>query len=270
MKMLLASALTILSGCTPAAAVPVPRCGYTVVRSFPHDRAAFTQGLIFRDGALYESTGREGQSTIRQVRLEDGVVTRKVAIPATMFGEGLVDWRDELLSITWRDGVGFRWNIGTFRQTGTFSYAGEGWGLTQDGRSIILSDGTPRLRFLDPVTLRETRSLQVTADGRPVPMLNELEWVGGEILANVWQTDLIARIDPRTGKVKAWIDLAGLRREVGVRGADDVLNGIAYDRKAKRLFVTGKNWPALFQIKLAPASPSNGGDTAPTCPPFAG
>ena len=269
MRSLFAIALAALSACAPAAAKEVPRCGYAVRAVYPHDARAFTQGLIYRDGALFESTGLEGLSTIRKVRLADGVVTRTVSLPPSLFGEGLVDWKRELVSVTWRSGVGFRWDIDSFRRLGRFSYPGEGWGLTQDGSSLILSDGTSRLRFLDPATLREKSSLDVTADGTPVAMLNELEWIGGEILANVWQTDRIARIDPSTGRVKAWIDLAGLRAIAGARGSDDVLNGIAYDRKGDRLFVTGKNWPKLFQIGLVDAQPrTRDRASVAACPPI--
>lgn len=231
---------------------PVPVAGYRVVKAYPHDRGAFTQGLIWLDGKLYESTGLVGLSTIREVDLETGRVLRRTDIPAGLFGEGLVDWGDELLSITWRDNVGFRWDRRTFRQTGTFNYNHEGWGLTQDGRHIIMSDGTPTLRFLDPATMREVRRIEVTAAGVPVRDLNELEYVNGEILANVWQTSRIARIDPATGRVTGWIELAGLVAETAGGHEDSVLNGIAYDRAGDRLFVTGKNWPRLYEIDLVP------------------
>lgn len=265
---LLVSAFT--SACAPAAAAELPRCGYRVLQTYPHDSQAFTQGLFYRDGFLFESTGLEGRSTIRKVRLADGETVRQVALPPTLFGEGIVDWGDEIINVTWRGEQGFRWKINGFARTGTFRYAGEGWGLTRDARSVILSDGTPRLRFLDPLTMRERRSVTVTADGKPVAQLNELEWVKGEILANIWQTDLIARIDPATGKVKAWIDLAALRALAGVRvgGTDDVLNGIAYDARTGRLFVTGKNWPKLFQIDLTDGRPAMDGRAAPACPPL--
>lgn len=256
-------ALACLSACAPAAAAGIPVCGYRVQRVFPHDARAFTEGLFFRDGQLFESTGLEGRSTISRMEL-GGAVLKQVALPPDLFGEGIVDWGREIVSLTWKGGAGFRWSIDDLRQTGRFRYAGEGWGLTQDGRRIIMSDGTPRLRFMDPLTMREQGSLAVTADGRPVPMLNELEWVRGEILANVWQTDRIARIDPATGQVKAWIDLAGLRASAGGRGSDDVLNGIAYDRRGDRLFVTGKNWSKLFQIALT----TTAGGAA--CPPLGG
>jgi glutamine cyclotransferase len=243
--------LLALSGCAASAEVPVQ--GYQLVRAYPHDPSAFTQGLFFRDGILYESTGLNGQSTIRKVRLADGKVLQSASIPPSQFGEGSTDWGDEIVSLTWQHGIGYRWDRATLKQKGTFRYSGEGWGITHDGKSLILSDGTPTLRFLDPVTFKEQRRLPVTADGRPVAQLNELEWVNGEILANVWQSSRIARIDPATGIVKAWVDLTELERAAGGDRIDNVLNGIAYDSKQKRLFVTGKRWPKIFEIKLKPA-----------------
>lgn len=233
-----------------AAPAAVPIESVQVVRSFPHDPGAFTEGLLFLDGRLFESTGLEGRSDIREVRLADGKVLRRATVPAQYFGEGLVNWGDKLLSLTWQNGIGFIWDRATFRRVGQFRYRGEGWALTQNGREIVMSDGTPQLRFLDPKTLTETRRLTVTADGRPVPRLNEIEWVKGDILANVWMTDRIARIDPATGKVKSWIDLSGLARRNGGRTGDDVLNGIAYDAKGDRLFVTGKNWSKLYEVRV--------------------
>lgn len=223
---------------------------YEVVRTYPHDPGAFTQGLFFDDGLLYESTGLVGQSTIRKVRLADGKVLQLAQVPPGHFGEGSTAWGSEIISLTWQSGVGYRWDRATLKLKGSFRYPGEGWGLTNDGRSLILSDGTPSLRFLDPTTFKEQRRIRVTAGGKPVPQLNELEWVKGEVFANVWQTNLIARIDPETGVVKSWIDLSGLDRTVGPSDPDDVLNGIAYDRRRDRLFVTGKRWPKLFEIKL--------------------
>jgi glutamine cyclotransferase len=227
-----------------------PVYGYRVVRAYPHDPGAFTQGLIWLDGKLYESTGLVGQSTIREIDLESGRVLRRTDIPAGLFGEGLVDWGDALVSITWRDNVGFRWDRATFRRTGTFNYNHEGWGLTQDGRHIVMSDGTPTLRFLDPATMREVRRIEVRAAGVPVRDLNELEYVNGEIFANVWMTTRIARIDPATGRVTGWIELGPLVAETAGGHEDSVLNGIAYDRAGDRLFVTGKNWPRLYAIDL--------------------
>jgi glutamine cyclotransferase len=205
--------------------------GYEVVHTFPHDPGAFTEGLFYRDGFLYESTGLEGHSSIRKVRLETGEILQ----------------HRDLANLTWRGQSGFVYDLATFEPWGNFSYTGEGWALTQDGRQIIMSDGTSRLRFLDPATLRETGRLDVTSEGRPLPNLNELEWVKGQIFANVWHQDRIARIDPASGKVVGWIDLTGLWA-----GSDhDVktLNGIAYDAEHDRLFVTGKNWPSVFEIR---------------------
>lgn len=238
----------------PAAPAQVPVQGYEIVRTYPHDPAAYTQGLFFHGGALYESTGIQGQSTLRQVRLADGKVVRMAPVPATEFGEGSTGWGKEIVSVTWKNGIGYRWDAATLKRIATFRYPGEGWGLTHNGRDLILSDGTPWLRFLDPKTFAERRRVRVTADGQPVANLNELEWVKGEILANVWLTNRIARIDPQTGIVKSWIDLSGLDRAVGPRAYDDVLNGIAYEPKQDRLFVTGKRWPKLFEIKLKPAN----------------
>ena len=225
---------------------------YEVVRAFPHDPAAYTQGLFFKDGELFESTGLEGQSTLRKVRLADGKVLQQAALPPQQFGEGSTHINGEIVSITWRHGVGYRWDPATFKVKGSFRYTGEGWGLTQDGRNLILSDGTPWLRFLDPATFRERRRVQVTYQGQPLAQINELEWVKGAILANIWQTNVVARIDPDTGAVKGVIDLSGLDRIAGGGGTDNVLNGIAYDSKADRLFVTGKRWSKLFEIKLKP------------------
>jgi glutamine cyclotransferase len=228
-----------------------PVQSFRIVHAYPHDPGAFTQGLVWLDGRLWESTGLVGASTIREVDLDSGRVLRSVDIPPGLFGEGIVNWGDEILSITWQDGVGFRWDRRTFRQTGRWSYSHEGWGLTQDGRHIIMSDGTPTLRFLDPATMREVRRIEVTSAGQPVARLNELEYANGEILANVWMTSRIARIDPTSGRVVGWIDLAPLAAEAGAN-EDNVLNGIAYDAQGDRLFVTGKNWPRLYEIDLLP------------------
>lgn len=235
----------------PAAEAEPPVQSARVVRAYPHDRDAFTQGLIWLGGRLYESTGLVGRSTLREVELETGRVIRRTDIPAGLFGEGITHWGDEILSITWQDNIGFRWDRASFRQTGRWTYAHEGWGLAQDGRNIVLSDGTPTLRFLDPATMREVRRIEVTAAGVPVSSLNELEFVNGEIFANVWMTPRIARIDPASGRVTGWIDLSPLVAENGA-SEDAVLNGIAYDAAGDRLFVTGKLWPRLYEIDLSP------------------
>ena len=237
-----------------AAPAPAPVWGFRIVATYPHDRRAFTQGLLYLDGVLYESTGQVGQSTIRRVRLEDGQVLQSVDIPSDLFGEGLVNWGDQLINITWQSGVGYRWDRQTFRRLSEWRYRGEGWGLTQNGRDIIMSDGTPELRFLDPVSLQERRRITVTDAGVRVARLNEIEWVNGEIFANVWMTTMIARINPDTGRVTGWIDLTALAAQRAGWRSDDVLNGIAYDPAGDRLFVTGKNWPRLYEIDLVPPS----------------
>jgi glutaminyl-peptide cyclotransferase len=245
------TALAVLSGLTPTLAAPVATYGYQIVRVYPHDPGAFTQGLFFKDGFLYESTGRLGHSSIRKVRLETGGVLAKLDFPPDIFGEGITDWEGRLISVTWHSRIGFVLDLKSFAVLQRFSYPGEGWGLTRNERHIIMSDGTAELRFLNPQTLREVRRLKVTAGGKPLSQLNELEWVDGEIYSNIWLTDRIARIDPQTGKVVGWIDLKGiLPPSDRVRGNTDVLNGIAYDPPTQRLFVTGKLWPKLFEIRL--------------------
>ena len=237
-----------------AQAPPAPVHGYRVINSYPHDPEAFTQGLLFRDGVLYESTGLNGRSSLRKVRLETGEVLQQRALDRRYFAEGLTDWGGRLIQLTWETNVGFVYDLQTFEPVRTFPYAGEGWGLTQDGRRLILSDGTTALRFFDPGSFQETGRVVVTDAGRPVDDLNELELVDGLVYANVWLTDRIAMIDPASGRVAGWIDLAGLlpRRGTG----DDVLNGIAYDAGRRRLFVTGKLWPRLFEIAIAAAPPA--------------
>lgn len=232
------------------APAPAPVVIPTIVHRFPHDSSAFTQGLLWHGDGLYESTGQVGRSEIRHVRLNDGKVLQRTPVPATVFGEGMALWKNDLVSLSWQSGLGWRWDRATLKRKAEFRYPGEGWGLTQDGRRLILSDGTPELRFLDPVTFAEQGRLRVTADGQPLYNLNELEYVKGEILANVWQTPMIARIDPATGRVKGWLDLRAIVAQVPVSDPDAVLNGIAYDAKADRLFVTGKYWPSLFEIRI--------------------
>jgi glutamine cyclotransferase len=251
-KRSLALTLFALASCGASATAEPPVDGYRIVREYPHDPAAFTQGLLYLDGKLYESTGLNRQSTVREVRIEDGKVLRSVSIPPQYFGEGLVNWGPDLLSLTWTDGVGFRWNRSDFKPKGQFRYSGEGWGLTQDGKNIILSDGTSKLRFFDPRTMQEKKQVAVTYKGQPVERLNELEWVKGEIYANIWMGRRIARIDPKSGAVKGWIDLSQLAVENANGDPDSVLNGIAYDAKGDRLFVTGKNWAKLFEIDIVP------------------
>lgn len=248
--LLLCAALS-LGFVAPAAAAPAPVGGYTIVRSYAHDTAAFTEGLFYRDGFMFESTGLAGRSFIRKWNLESGAVEQERLIDSRYFGEGIVDWKNRLYELTWTNEIGFIYDIDSFEKVGEFSYPGEGWALTRDDKRLIMSDGTAFIRFLDPDTLKETGRIEVTDDGVPVRNLNELEWVKGELLANVWQTTRIARIDVKTGKVLGWVELGGLLKEAGVTGQrDDVLNGIAYDADGDRLFVTGKLWPKLFEIKL--------------------
>jgi glutamine cyclotransferase len=231
------------------AAPDVPVYGYTVVRSFPHDPRAFTQGLLFRNGVFYEGTGMNGRSGIRKVKFETGEVLQAQPLGAEYFGEGITDWKGSLIQITWQSEIGFVYDINTFERKKTWNYKGEGWGLTQDGTRIIMSDGSSELRFLNPDTLKETGRLTVHDARGPVERLNELEYVKGEIFANVWTTDRIARISPKDGRVTGWIDLAGLL-PASERAGADVLNGIAYDAAGDRLFVTGKQWPRVFEIRL--------------------
>ena len=235
-----------------AATGAAPTQSYRVVHTYPHDSSAFTQGLVMVDGMLYEGTGLHGRSSVRAVDLATGRVIQSVAVPAKYFGEGLTDWGSNLVELTWMAHRGFVYDRFSLRVVRTFTFAGEGWGLTHDRQHLIMSDGTAVLRFLDPVTFRVVRKLAVTDGGRPVKELNELEYIHGEIYANVWQTDQIARISPATGKVIAWIDLGGLLAADERIDGNAVLNGIAYDQKNDRLFITGKLWPKLFEIKLVP------------------
>ena len=223
--------------------------GYRVVRVFPHDPQAFTQGLIFRDGFLYESTGLAGKSELRKVTLETGAVVERRAVAAEHFAEGLADFGDRLFQLTWRSEVGFVYGLRDFKPQRTFNYRGEGWGLASDAKRLIMSDGTATLRFIDPESLRETGRLQVTEEGRPISNLNELEVIKGQIFANIWQSDHIVIIEPSDGRVVGRIDLTGLLPFEDRPGVD-VLNGIAWDRARDRLFVTGKWWPKLFEIQL--------------------
>ena len=225
---------------------------YEVVQSFPHDSLAFTQGLIFEDGILYESTGLYGRSSLRQVDLSTGEVLRQVDLPEAYFAEGLTDWDGSLVQLTWREHQGFVYNKEDFTQTGTFDYLTEGWGLTQDGERLIMSDGTSTLSFLDPETFEVIGTVTVTDQGQEIININELEYVWGEIFANIWQTDDIIRIDPETGEVLGWIGLSGLLPEEERTAETNVLNGIAFDPDANRLFVTGKLWPKVYEIRLVP------------------
>lgn len=230
---------------------PVERCSYRIVETYPHDTTSFTQGLFWDDGHLYEGTGQYGASRIARLDLKTGKALAQTRLPSDQFGEGITRWRDQIVGVTWQGGVGNRWTIKDLKRVGTFKYEGEGWGLTLLGDSLVLSDGTPQLRFLDPATMKEQRRVTVRFGARPLAMLNELETIDGQIWANVWMTDFIVRIDPATGAIASYIDLAGLKADAGATGGDSVLNGIAWDAKKKRLFVTGKYWPKLYEIALA-------------------
>ena len=258
MRILVVTIAIATYACAPVSQAGVPEYTYEVVHSYPHDRTAFTEGLFYLDGFLYESTGIEGASSVRKVRLETGEVVQRHDLPSAYFGEGIIHWKDRLIQLTYKTEVGFVYNLRTFETERRFEYPGEGWAMTQDGKNIFMSDGTAQIRIWDPETLRELRRITVTDQGQPVPNVNELEWVKGEIYANIWETDRIARIDPATGRVVGWIDLSGLlnpnERIAGPEGTD-VLNGIAYDAKGNRLFVTGKRWPKLFEIRLVRRSP---------------
>ena len=254
MKRILLVAVFAWSACNSAPqAEGTPVYGYQVVHTYPHDRAAFTEGLFYLNGFLYESTGMPHESSVRKVKLETGEVVQRYDLPERYFGEGIVNWKDRLIGLTYQTGVGFVYDLAGFAVRRQFTYPGEGWALTQDGKRIYMSDGTPEIRLWDPETLQEIRRITVTYQGVPIKYVNELEWIKGEIYANIWTTDRIARIDPASGKVTGWIDLEGLlapsdRIEGPLR--TDCLNGIAYDAGAGRLFVTGKRWPKLFEIRL--------------------
>ena len=224
--------------------------GYRVVHAYPHDAQAFTQGLIYLDGHFYESTGLNGQSTLRAADPETGRLLKEVSVPSQYFAEGLTNWGGTLIQLTWKAHVAFVYDRSSFRLLRTMHYPWEGWGLTQDGKHLILSDGSETLHFLNPDTMAEVRSVRVTYNGEPVKELNELEYIHGEIYANVWMTDKIARISPETGKVVSWIDLSGILPEIEIRSRDAVLNGIAYDAGHNRIFVTGKLWPRIFEIQV--------------------
>ena len=223
-----------------------------VVARYPHDSGAFTEGLIFADGALYESVGKEGVSEVRRVRLADGKVLARATIPAAQFGEGLARWRDQLVSLTWHDGIAHRWHARTLRKLGEARYPGEGWGLTTDGDTLIESDGSATLKRIDAASFRVTGTLTVTVAGKPLDQLNELEMVDGAILANVWRTPYLVRIDPVSGRVTAVVDLRAIVAEVRATDPDAVANGIAWDAARRRLFITGKLWPTLFEVALTP------------------
>ena len=251
---------TLLVACCPATNSPAeggtpsvtPRqFGFEVVHTFPHDPEAFTQGLLWHDGFLYESTGLNGHSTLRKVALETGAAVQSRKVESQYFAEGLALDGDRLVQLTWQSGHAFVYDRETFEPQRGFDYLGEGWGLTTDGKRFIMSDGSAKLRFMDLSTFAPAGSVTVNDRGRPVIRLTELEYIDGVVYANIWQTDRIAQIDPATGSVIAWIDLSGLLSAADRGGASpDVLNGIAWDGAGKRLFVTGKRWPKLYEIRL--------------------
>ncbi len=226
------------------------QAGYEVIAQYPHDPEAFTQGLLFSDGYFYESTGLRGYSSLRKVDIESGKVIKQYDLDAQYFSEGLALWHNQLIQLTWQNNRGFVYDLETFSLEESFEYPTEGWGLTHDGDSLIMSDGSTAIYFLDPQTKAVTRRIDVSDKGIPVKHINELEYIRGEIYANIWLTDRIARIDPQTGMVLGWINLGGLLQQDISRGQVDVLNGIAYDSVDDRLFVTGKLWPYLFEINL--------------------
>ena len=232
--------------------IPTPQYTYRVINTYPHDRTAFTQGLEYRDGFLYEGTGISGRSSVRKVDLTTGRVLQNFDVPQPFFGEGITVVGNQIIELTWQSQTGFVYDKSNIRVLRSFQYPGEGWGLTNDGKQIYMSDGSSQIRVWDMTTLKEVRRITVKDGNQPVTQLNELEFVKGEILANVWQTDRIARISPADGKVLGWIDLSGILPQSDRSGSDAVLNGIAYDAAADRLFVTGKLWPKLFEIKLVP------------------
>jgi glutamine cyclotransferase len=247
-------ALLYLAGCgrTPQSQVTDDPSSYTyeVINAWPHDRGAFTQGLVFLDGALLESTGLNGQSSLRRVELKTGNVLQRAEVPAQYFAEGLAVLNGRLFQLTWQNQKGFVYDLKSFRLEKEFTYSGEGWGLTTDGRWLIMSDGTAQLRFLDPATLEVKRKITVTAHGQPVDRLNELEYIKGEVFANMWGTDYVVRIEPTSGRVVGVIDFTGLLPAEERDENTDVFNGIAYDAAADRLFVTGKRWPKLYEVRL--------------------
>jgi glutamine cyclotransferase len=237
--------------CSAGAVAAIPEYTAVVVKTFPHDPRAFTEGLLYYRGFLYESTGRAGQSSIREVDLKTGTVTRERELPAGYYGEGIAVWKDRLIQLTWRNETGFVYDLHTFEPRSTFHYPGQGWALTSNASHLIMTDGTSDLRILDPGTLSERRRVHVTCEGRTVGNINELEWVKGKVYANIWRTNLIAIIDLRSGNIQGLIDLTNLAPGSPQPPNENVANGIAYDAVVGRLFVTGKLWPALYQIRLA-------------------
>ncbi len=242
--------IVVVAACAAIQAVAAD--SYRVVHTYPHDQQAFTQGLIYVDGHLYESTGIEGKSSLREEDLDTGRILQFHDVPDKYFAEGLTEWGSTLIQLTWQSHIAFVYDLASFRFLRSFQYEGEGWGLTHDAKDLILSDGSATLKFFDPATFHETRSIIVKDHGKPIDQLNELEFIHGQIYANIWHADRIARISPATGAVLGWIDLSGLLPASQHSSAEAVLNGIAYDEAHDRLFVTGKLWPRIFEIQVVP------------------
>jgi len=262
------AAHVVITGTAPLRAQPlcesaandasVPVSAPEVIQAFPHDPKAYTQGLTVFNGNLYEGTGWFGESNLRRVDMTSGAILQQVDLPQDIFGEGIAVYGNRIAQLSWRSHLGYVYDRETFDLLGTFNYPTEGWGLTYDGSRLILSDGSDILRFLDPDTFTEVGQISVRAGGRPIRSLNELEFINGAVYANVWQTDRIAIIDPSTGNVCSWLDFTGLNT-APLSSRDDVLNGIAYDGDAGRLFVTGKRWPTLFEIQVPMAAGETNG-----------
>ena len=236
------------------ASQPIPIYTYKIINTYPHDPEAFTQGLSFENGILYEGTGLRGESSIRKVDPKTGNILLAFKLPDKYYGEGITIYKDTIIQLTLDSEKGFIYNKNTLELLREFTYTGEGWGITHDESHIIMSDGSSTLRLLDPATLKETGHIEVQDNGTPLNMINELEYINGYIYANIWQTNRIAIIDTRTGKVSGWIDLTGLLDRQKYGNTPDVLNGIAYDEKTGHLLVTGKLWPVLFEIDFEPAN----------------
>lgn len=247
-----AAATLLASGCGDAEPKEIPRYDHKVVNSYPHDPKAYCQGILFHEGVFYESTGRRGTSGIRRVEIETGKVLQEKALPPALFGEGLVLHDDRLTQLTWESGSAHSFDRETFKVLQNYRYEGEGWGITTTGKELVMSNGSSTLSVRDPDTFEELRQVKVTLNGGPLTQLNELEWVDGEVWANVWKTNQIVRIDLETGQVIGIIHLEGIFDNSVIPDTDAVLNGIAYDAEAKRVFVTGKLWPKVFEIELVP------------------
>lgn len=238
--------------CATMLSAATPEYTYKVVHVYPHDRTSFTEGLEYRGGFLYESTGEKGHSVLRKMKLETGEVVQEIKLAPHLFGEGITILHNEIVQLTYQTQLGFAYDLATMKQKRTFVYEGEGWGLTNDGTQIYMDDGSAQIRVWDGATLKEKRRFTVHDDNGPIEQVNELEWVNGEIYSNVWQTDLMLRISPTDGRVLGRVNLAGLLNGEDRQGRVDVLNGIAYDAAGKRLFVTGKWWPRVFEIQILP------------------